>query len=82
MIEALKSDNVIKEISDAIVNTISRKFAEKLIVYQAKKTFLEAEIQIFKSNADKSLQEFRRNHGQISTLMTDEINDYFIYLNS
>lgn len=58
LIEALKSDNVIKEISDAIVNTISRKFAEKFNVYEAKIASLEAEIQILKSNADKSENNF------------------------
>ncbi|XP_044753586.1 uncharacterized protein LOC123312997 [Coccinella septempunctata] len=53
LIEALKSDSVIKEISNAIINTISRRFAEKFNDYEAKIATLEAEIQLLKSNTDK-----------------------------
>lgn len=58
LIEALKSENVIKEISDAIINTISRKFAEKFDLYEAKIATLESEIQVLKSNADKDENNF------------------------
>lgn len=53
LIEALKSESVIKSISDAIINTISREFAKKFTLYDAKIASLEAELEILRSNNNK-----------------------------
>lgn len=53
LIEALKSDNVIKEISNAIINSVTKCFAEKFSIYEAKIAALETEIQLLKSDSEK-----------------------------
>lgn len=57
LIEALKSDNVIKEISNAIINSVTRCFAERFNDYEAKIAALETEIQSLKSNSQKNADD-------------------------
>lgn len=50
LVEALRSANVASAISDAIINNISKRLAEKFNYYDVKISSLEAEIQMLKSN--------------------------------
>ncbi|KAG5869225.1 hypothetical protein JTB14_035661 [Gonioctena quinquepunctata] len=49
LIETLESDNVGERITDAIINLITRRIAEKFNYYDAEIASLEAEIPLFKS---------------------------------
>lgn len=50
LVEALKSANVANAISEAIINSVTKKLAEKFNLYDTKIASLEAEIQLLKSN--------------------------------
>lgn len=56
LVEALKSNNVANAISDAILNSITKKLAEKFNLYDAKIASLEAEIQLLKSNSSNQTE--------------------------
>lgn len=56
LVEALKSNNVANAISDAIINSITKKLAEKFNLYDAKIASLEAEIQLLKSNSSNQIE--------------------------
>lgn len=65
LIEALRSANVASAISEAIINNISKKLAEKFNYYDTKISALEAEIQLLKSenrsNQNDSLVDNKQN---------------------
>lgn len=64
LVEALRSANVASAISDAIINNISKRLAEKFNYYDAKISALEAEILMLKSN-NKNIEIHSTNEDHI-----------------